>query len=208
MLETVVHLVRHGEVDNPTGVLYGRLSGFGLSAQGRQMAARLGQYFADFDLAELRSSPLQRARETMGPIADAHPKLEVAIDERVIETTNVFEGKVAKRELLRPANWRYLVRPWQPSWGEPYKQIAARVHETITEAATAHPGEQVVIVSHQLPIWIARSAAEGRPLVHDPRRRQCSLASVTSFTLHGSRIVRVDYAEPAKDLLRPGIPHA
>ena len=60
-----------------------------------------------------------------------------------------------------------------------------------------------MIVSHQLPIWMLRSHAEGRSLVHDPRRRQCRLASVTSFTLVDGRLARVDYAEPAGDLLPP-----
>lgn len=205
---TVVHLVRHGEVDNPTGVLYGRLPGFGLSPQGHKMAARLGEYFTDVDLAALVSSPLQRTRETMAPIAAAHPELEVDYDERVIETRNVFEGTVVKQTLRHPASWRHLVRPWQPSWGEPYQQIVARMHAAIRAAAAAHPRRQSLIVSHQLPIWMARSAAEGRRLVHDPRKRECRLASVTSFTLQDARIVRVDYAEPAKDLLRTGIPHA
>lgn len=205
---TVVHLVRHGEVDNPTGVLYGRLDGFGLSAHGHTMAARLGEYFADRPLAALLASPLQRTRETMAPIAATHPGLEVVLDERVIETKNVFEGTVVRRALRRPANWRHLVRPWQPSWGEPFKRIVARMHDAIRDAAAANHGKQIVIVSHQLPIWMARSAVEGRSLIHDPRRRQCTLASVTSFTLHGDRFVGVDYAEPAKDLLRSGIPHA
>ncbi|HEV3068841.1 MAG TPA: histidine phosphatase family protein, partial [Streptosporangiaceae bacterium] len=35
---TVVHLLRHGEVDNPRGIIYGRLPGYHLSANGRLMA--------------------------------------------------------------------------------------------------------------------------------------------------------------------------
>ncbi len=80
MENSVVHLVRHGQVHNPDGVLYGRTPGFGLSDLGRQMAERLGEHFADVPLVHLVSSPLQRAQETIAPIAAAHPDLEVHID--------------------------------------------------------------------------------------------------------------------------------
>ena len=52
-----------------------------------------------------------------------------------------------------------------------------------------------------LPIWIVRSFVERRRLWHDPRRRQCTLASLTSFTYQGDRIVSVGYSEPARDLV-------
>ena len=55
-------------------------------------------------------------------------------------------------------------------------------------------------MSHQLPIWMARCDAEGRRLAHDPRRRQCNLASVTSLGLVDGRVVSVDYTEPAAEL--------
>ena len=65
-------------------------------------------------------------------------------------------------------------------------------------------GHEAVCVSHQLPIWIARNAAEGRRLWHDPRRRRCSLASVTSFDWVDDHIVAVSYSEPARELLPGG----
>ena len=68
-------------------------------------------------------------------------------------------------------------------------------------AREAVRGREAVLVSHQLPIWIARLSAEHRRLWHDPRRRECSLASVTSFSYEGERLVSVSYAEPAADLL-------
>ena len=202
---TTVHLLRHGEVDNPTGVLYGCMAGYHLSPLGRRMAARAAEHFAGAELSALVSSPLERARETMAPIAALHPGLEVRIDSDVIEAANVFEGQVfgqGNKALRSPRNWRYLSNPLTPSWGEPYVEIAERMTRAIMRAAEEVPaGGQALIVSHQLPIWIARCAAEGRRLPHDPRFRKCTLASVTSFgVLHG-RIVRVDYCEPARDLI-------
>ncbi len=200
----VVHLVRHGQVHNPEGVLYGRTPGFGLSDLGRRMAERLGEHFADATLARLVSSPLQRAQETMAPIAARHPDLEVHIDDRVIEAANVFEGRsFGKRNeiLLRPSSWWAMRNPLRPSWGEAYTSIVARMRAALSDAASHAVGGEVVIVSHELPIWMARCWAEGRPLVHDPRRREARLASVTTFTYHGTHLVRVDYAEPCADLV-------
>lgn len=208
MERRVVHVVRHGQVHNPEGVLYGRTPGYGLSDLGRQMAQRLGEHFADAPLVHLVSSPLQRAAETMAPIAAGHPELEVHVDERVIEAANVFEGKsFGKRNeiLLRPSSWWALRNPLRPSWGEAYTSILARMRAALADAASHAVEGEALIVSHELPIWMARSWAEGRPLVHDPRRRQARLASVTTFTYSGTRLVRVDYAEPCADLVPPKV---
>lgn len=206
MEQSVVHVVRHGQVHNPTGVLYGRLEGYGLSEIGQRMAQRLGEYFAEAELVHLVSSPLQRARETMAPIAAGHPQLDVVIDERVIEAENVFEGKsfgLNNEILFKPSSWWAMRNPLRPSWGEPYTSILARMKAAISEAAAHSVGAEAVIVSHELPIWMARSEAIGRPLVHDPRRREARLASVTTFTYLDGRLARVDYAEPCADLVPP-----
>jgi len=206
-MQSVVHLVRHGQVHNPDGVLYGRLPGYGLSDVGQAMAQRLGDHFADVPLTHLRCSPLQRAQETMAPIAARHAHLEVVTDERVIEAANYFEGRnfgKYNEKLLIPKNLWQLRNPLRPSWGEPYPSIVARVKTAMSEAArSAGDGGQALIVMHELPIWISRLSAEGRSLVHDPRKRQCRLASVTSFTWIDDHIVAVDYAEPAADLIPP-----
>lgn len=201
---TVVHLVRHGEVHNPTGVLYGRLPEFHLSAVGIAMAERVGGFFADRDVVHLRCSPLERAQETMAPIAAGHPDLAVVTDGRVIEAANVFQGKVFSANsstLVNPATWWYLRNPLRPSWGEKYTEIVARMRMAIADAAAAADGHEAVIVSHQLPIWMARCDVEGRRLVHDPRRRECRLASVTSLTIREGRVVDSTYTEPAGDLV-------
>jgi broad specificity phosphatase PhoE len=196
---TVVHLLRHGEVHNPQGVLYGRIPGFHLSEDGRLMAKAAAGFLAGRDVVVLMSSPLDRAVETAAPLS-AQFGLDVVLDERLIEPTNEFEGTTfgpGSGALRNPANWRYLYDPFRPSWGEPYVSIAARMRDVITGAARAARGHEAVCVSHQLPIWTARRAAEGKHLWHNPARRQCALASVTSFSYTGDAITGVSYAEPA-----------
>ncbi|WP_329135229.1 histidine phosphatase family protein [Streptomyces sp. NBC_01476] len=202
---TVVHVVRHGEVHNPGGVLYGRTPGYHLSELGRQMADRVAEHLAGRDIRYVVASPLERAQETAEPIAASHG-VELATDGRLIEAANIFEGKtfgVGDGALRNPRNWKYLVNPFKPSWGEPYVDQVVRMTAALAAARDAARGHEAVCVSHQLPIWIVRSYAERRRLWHDPRKRQCTLASLTSFTYEGDRIVSVGYSEPAIDLVPP-----
>jgi broad specificity phosphatase PhoE len=201
--DTVVHLVRHGEVHNPEGVLYGRRDGYHLSDLGRRMAERVAEALAGRDITHVRSSPLERAQETAAPIAKAHG-LDVVTDARVIESTNVFEGKRFannSKALLKPSAWRHLWNPFKPSWGEPYKDVVVRMMSAVHDARAEASGHEAVIVSHQLPIWITRLHVEHRSFLHDPRRRQCTLCSVTSFHFVGDAITQVSYSEPAGDLI-------
>ena len=201
-----VHLLRHGEVHNPGGVLYGRLPGFRLSDLGVAQAKLAAEFLARRPIGYLVSSPLERAQQTAQPLADALG-LTIETDERLIEASNHLEGKpvAGGAGLFRdPSLFKYYRNPFRPSWGEPYVQIAARVLaavRTARDAAAAVGGSaEAVCVSHQLPIVCARRSAEGKRLFHDPRRRQCSLASVTSFTFDGDAIIAIEYAEPAASL--------
>jgi broad specificity phosphatase PhoE len=197
----IVHLVRHGEVDNPAGVIYGRIPGYHLSADGRLMAKAAADFLAGRDISVLRCSPLDRAVETAAPIA-AELGLEAVTDDRLIEPDNHFEGLrfgVGDGSLRQPRHWRYLWNPFRPSWGEPYARVAARMLAAAADAALAADGHEAVCVSHQLPIWVTRLAAEGRRLWHDPRRRECALGSVTSLTFTGGRVTGASYAQPSGD---------
>jgi broad specificity phosphatase PhoE len=203
---TTVHLLRHGEVHNPSGVLYGRLPDYHLSERGRLMAARVAEHLADRPVTVVVASPLDRAQETAAPIAAEHG-VEVRVDDRLIEAANVFEGLtfgVGDGSLRRPSHWRHLRNPFRPSWGEPYRDQAVRMLAAMADARDAARGAEAVLVSHQLPIWMARSAVEDRRLWHDPRKRECSVASLTSFVYDGEQIVEVLYSEPAHDLLPSG----
>ncbi|GAA4104193.1 histidine phosphatase family protein [Nonomuraea soli] len=205
---TVVHLLRHGEVHNPQGVLYGRLPDYHLSERGRQMAEIVAKSVAGRDIVALFSSPLERAQETAAPLA-ASLGMEPELDERLIEAANFLEGKVVAGFMRRPENYRYFLNPRRPSWGEPYVEVVARMRSMILAARKQARGHEAVLVSHQLPIWVSRLAAEGRRLWHDPRRRQCELASLTSLTFDGDRLVSVGYSEPARSLIQgPTVPGA
>jgi broad specificity phosphatase PhoE len=200
----LVHLVRHGEVENPTRVLYGRLPGFGLSALGHRMAALAAASLDGRPITALAASPLQRTRESAAPWA-ARFGLEVRLDERLIEPANRFEGTNVRRGLRDPRNWPYLVGPWRPTWGEPFTSIRNRMLAAVAQAYAEAEGGEVVLVSHQLPIWMVARSLARRPLAHDPRARRCALSSITTLAWRGGAFVEVDYQEPAAELLSQSI---
>jgi len=196
---TVVHLLRHGEVDNPQGVLYGRLPGYHLSATGRAMAIAAADFFSERPVVSLFSSPLERAVETATPVAQ-RLGLEIVTDQRLIESGNRFEGQ--HHPLRKPENWTALLNPFTPSWGEPFREVVTRMYAMLAVAREAAAGREAVCVSHQLPIWVTRRQAEGRRLWHNPKLRECALGSVTSFTFSGDRITGVSYVVPARRQVR------
>jgi len=198
----LVHFVRHGEVDNPGRVLYGRLDGFGLSERGRNMAARSAGALATRPISRILSSPLERALESAKPLAD-RTGLAIEVDERLNEGMNVFQGTRLSfgRVLSEPSLWPALRNPWKPSWGEAFRDISTRVLDVADEAWESVEGGEVVLVSHQVVIWIFHRSAAGIPLPHLPNQRRCSLSSITSFRKVGTRWKEESYREPAADLL-------
>ena len=199
-----VYVIRHGEVENPKKILYGRQPGWRLSERGQAMAQTLGDWSKTIDLGALHVSPLQRAQETALPISTLH-SMPITTDDKLIEASNLFEGQafgVGDGALLHPRAWRHLWNPWRPSWGEPYVDQVTRMLAAVFQAHEAAGGKDAICVSHQLPIWILRSAIEKRHLIHDPRKRECSLASVTTVHFDDQNMISgISYAEPARHLL-------
>lgn len=199
-----MHLVRHGEVFNPERVLYGRLPGYRLSDLGVLMAAAAAGELVERGrpIARIISSPLQRARESAEPIAAAF-NLPVSIDDRIIEPTNRFEGERLRGPdgaLRDPRNWPALINPLRPSWGEPFRLIAARMLAAIDDAWNSVDEGDVVLVSHQLPIWMVHRTLAREHLAHDPRNRRCALSSITTVSWRGDRFAETGYSNPAAAL--------
>lgn len=195
----LIHLVRHGEVHNPDGILYGRIPGYHLSELGHRMADAAAQSLAGHPVVALWASPLTRTQESAQPWVERFG-LPITTDERLIEPTNWFEGTTVKSELGNPMAWVRLANPFTPGWGEAYRRVRQRMFAVLEEAWRAVDSGEVVMVSHQMPIVTVQRAVAGRPLFHNPAWRRCSLSSITTLARDGERFVEVDYQEPAKAL--------
>jgi len=199
-----IHLVRHGEVHNPDHVLYGRLPGFGLSELGHRMAATSARALHEqgAPVAAVVASPLQRTQESAAPWSELYG-LPVRTDDRLVEPMNKYEGRRARfgvRNLAVPAEWPWVINPMRPSWGEAYVSIAARMLGAVETAWASVDEGDVVLVSHQLPIWMVHRRVTGARLFHDPRKRRCALSSVTTLERRGDSFVEVAYRDPAASL--------
>ena len=213
----LIHLVRHGEVFNPSGVLYGRLPEFHLSELGHRMAAVAAESLSGRPISRLTASPLTRTRESAQPWLDRFgEQLDggLHIDERLIEPANKFEGVNVRRAVrANPLLLRRMINPWKPSWGEPFVSVAARMMAAVTDAHASVESGEVVLVSHQLPIWMVARTVQRKPLATDPRNRRCTLSSITTVAwVPGASagsgtgaFIEVDYQEPAAALLAESI---
>jgi broad specificity phosphatase PhoE len=202
-----IHLVRHGEVFNPDGVLYGRLPGFHLSELGKKMAAAAAGELAGHPVTAVYASPLLRAQESAQPWSEAFG-LPIQTDDRLIEPTNKFEGgtyEFGPKVLLHPRIWPWIANPLKPSWGEAYTDVITRMFGAIDAAWAAADSGEVVMVSHQMPIVMVQRAVSGKRPFHDPRSRRCTLSSITTLERRGDSFVEVGYQEPAAELLAGSI---
>lgn len=206
MPATTIHFVRHGEVENPNHVLYERLPGFHLSNRGLKMARATAKYIATVPqmrgISAIYSSPLERTQETAQQIANALQIGPIVLDNRLIEAENNFRGKrigYGEGALWKNNNWKLVSNLWKPSWGESYKSIAARVGDFAREQVKNHPGEQIVAVTHESPIWSYRHLLETGHAEHNMLLRKTALASITSITYDctNMNVLSITYVDPA-----------
>jgi broad specificity phosphatase PhoE len=197
-LTGTIHLVRHGQVENPKGVIYGRLPGYNLSERGRRQAEEAGVHLASADVGTLWASPLERAQETAAAISEHHD-VEVVTDERLIESDTTLEGvgRTIRSLIMSPRHWWQFRNPWKPSWGETFSEIRARMVDVVTDAFIAAGGREVVIVSHQTPVLVARLALARRKTPPWIAGLPCQTGSVTTMVLEAGKVVRGSYFVPS-----------
>ena len=189
-----IHLVRHGKVENPKGVIYGRLPGYNLSAVGERQAKAAAERLADRDVAAIWASPMERAQETAAFIAEPHG-LEIVTDERLNESRTTLEGASRSAlELIRsPKHWWSFRNPLGPSWGESFGEIKQRMLDAIWEAIGQVDDGELVVVSHQTPVLVARLALARRRVPPWLAFTPCETGSVTTLELLGDKVISASY---------------
>ena len=193
-MPVTVHLIRHGQVENPKGVIYGRLPGYHLSERGVRQARAAAERLADADLAAIWASPLERAQETAAEIAKPHG-LEVVTDDRLIESGNTFEGvgRTVWHLFSNPAHWWRFRNPLKPSWGESFSEIRVRVMSAITDLVEGAEGREVALVSHQTPVMVARLALAKRRVPPWLAGAPCETGSVSTLVLEDGAVLSAAY---------------
>jgi broad specificity phosphatase PhoE len=184
-----VHLIRHGEVENPAGVVYGALPGFGLSARGREQARATAAYLESTlqGSTAIVTSPLDRARETAAILREQlGSAVPLTTDPALVEAGTLLEGLPRRFAPLSYLS-RLLDRDTRAKIESPRRVLRRMVAAVRNAAETANHGD-VILVSHQFPIWMATVGFEQRSLLAANApwffiRRPCTYASVTSLVL-------------------------
>ena len=197
-LSGTIHLVRHGQVENPKGIIYGRLPGYNLSERGRRQAEEAGLHLAPADVGALWASPLERAQETAAAISEHH-QVKIVTDDRLIESDTTLEGagRTIRALIKSPRRWWQFRNPWKPSWGETFIEIRARMVDVIDDAVAAAGGRELVVVSHQTPVLVARLALARRNTPPWISGLPCQTGSVTTMVLKAGRVVKASYFVPS-----------
>jgi broad specificity phosphatase PhoE len=148
---TTLYLVRHGEVHNPTGIIYGRLPGFGLSVNGQKQLRRAADILAGHaPFAALYASPMQRAQESAQILA-SRLDLSAQTEEPLIETgIGGYQGKTFA-ELPKP----YITEEPVHEGIECAASIRSRLLQWVEGMGQRHTDERFIAVSHRDPIIVA-----------------------------------------------------
>lgn len=189
--------MRHGNVENPKGVIYGRLPGYHLSEKGKEQAAAAADRLGAADIGAVWASPLERAQETAQAIADPHG-LDIVTDDRLIESHTTLEGvtRSVVGVFRNPSRWWHFRNPMRPSWGESFTEIKDRMMSAIQDAVREAGGKEVVVVSHQTPVLVARYGLGRRRMPPWLGLVPCETGSVTTMVLDGDKVVSAAYFKP------------
>jgi broad specificity phosphatase PhoE len=199
-VSTRLHLVRHCDVRNPDGVLYGHLPEFPLSEKGVGQAHALGRYFADRDIRQIYSSPLERARQTSEIIASYLDGVSITYTDDLIETRFglYLQGIQPKQVPWRRPLWLiHMVWPGLLRNDETVAGLAARVRRPLMRLLADHPGEGGICVSHGDPIQGFWVTADGRPR-YALHRLQCAKGGLLQLDYEGEALQHLTYLSPAR----------
>jgi broad specificity phosphatase PhoE len=197
---TRLHLVRHCDVHNPHGVLYGHLPDFPLSEKGVRQAHALGRYFARTPSRQIYSSPLERARQTAEIIASYLDNVPITYTEDLVETRFGFylQGISPKQVPWRRPLWFvHMAWPGLLPNDETVAGLAARLRRPLTRLLTDHSGDGGICVSHGDPIQGFWVTSDGRHR-HALHRLQCAKGGVLELDYEHESLKHLTYLSPAR----------
>lgn len=152
-MKTIVHLVRHGEVENPSGIIYVRLPGFRLSKVGYFQAEKARRFFEDQKISAVYASPLRRAKQTAEIVANGDLKLKYS---KKFQEVGFLKWQGIQPDARNKKDLKtYMTKPTKSKLGESIVDCQNRMVKGIEEVIRKHFGQEIIIVSHAAPILAA-----------------------------------------------------
>jgi probable phosphoglycerate mutase len=200
---TRVLLMRHADVENPRGVIYGHLPGFQLSELGRAQATAVGQSLPDSGIRRIVHSPLDRALETAEIVNAQLPAPVPLIPEnelREAEFGRYLQGvKRWQIPVRRPRFFMHKLRRGSLAGDETIETLGRRVLDVVHRVAREHPDEVSLLVSHADPLQAAWILLDGRPQTErEMYHKQVGKAAILELDLEGDRVVSTRYVPSPK----------
>lgn len=194
-MTTTIYLVRHGDVHNPTQIMYERLPGFQLSELGRKQAHNLGKFLSNKKVSALYASPLERTIETATIVSSYHNSLSIERDERIIEVATTARGMSVK--ILEAMQWNFYTPEFTKNGGETLEDVWKRMSHFFQEMVKKHQGQEIIVVSHGDPIMISAIKHKGKPLTLAEIRGEGYVPTAKGFQIvfSGSEAVEVSKLE-------------
>jgi broad specificity phosphatase PhoE len=203
-MKTTILFIRHGEVANPRGVIYGRLPRFGLSALGRRQAAAAAEALAKSTRSitshrpmaldtprTIFSSPMLRARQTAQIIANQFPELNTQISRRLNEVSSPYEGGPVA--MIERSHWD--IYEGIPANYERPGDVLTRMLKFTAAVRRNFPGECVLAVSHGDLIYFLTLWAMGQTLTSKKEQTfYPAHASLSSFIFEGDESGKPEYS--------------
>ncbi|MBV9101499.1 MAG: histidine phosphatase family protein [Candidatus Dormibacteraeota bacterium] len=195
---TRLYLVRHCDVRNADGVLYGHLDDFPLSDKGVQQAHAIGRHLAESGVRRIITSPLERARQTADIVASHLEGARVDVSDDLIEARfgRYLQG-VRPRDVpwRRPLWFIHMAWPGLLPIDESVSQMAARIRRQLVRLLREQPGEPGMCISHGDPIqafWVESTGRRAYAL----HRLQCAKGGMLELDYEGTRLATLAYRSP------------
>lgn len=193
----VIYFVRHGQVNNPERIAYGRMPGFHLSDEGKKKAKKVGEYLNNKKISCIYTSPLERGFETANIVSDQlKDTVKIIHKYELIEIDAKRWQSFPLDELFQNKYFEsFISDPQTDEVGENLTKLTERMENFTLDICQKHKGEEIVCVSHEYPIILLRLKLEGKPIT-DLKNLHVETGSITTLVFdENCKLKEANYTE-------------
>lgn len=170
-MKTKIIFVRHGEVNNPNNIWYGRIPGFYLSKKGKSQISETAHRLAKNKIAVIYASPLLRTKQSAKIIANVL-NLPIKYDSKLLEVNSSWQGKTISYINSHSDNFNIYASSTKNITGETIEELSDRVQQFINSIISVNKDASIVVVTHGDPIMIVKALVNKLPITISSLRQK------------------------------------